>query len=61
MMRVLLASLLILTSMSLPESAAAATSRAAMRQSIRQQPILARPSRVGHVYGNTVRRMASVR
>ena len=31
-------------------------SSAATRQSIRQMPILARPNRVGHFYGNTVRR-----
>ena len=30
---------------------------AAEREAIRQMPIENRPNRVGHVYGNTVRRM----
>ncbi len=31
--------------------------RAAMRQSIRDTPLLERPDRPGHIYGNTVRRL----
>jgi len=38
----------------------AGTPRPAQRQTIRQTPILERPSRVGHVYGNTVRRLNGV-
>lgn len=36
-------------------------SNAAYRQAIRQTPILERPSRPGHFYGNTVRRLNGVR
>lgn len=36
--------------------AAIATERAQTREQIREQPILDRPYRVGHFYGNTVRR-----
>jgi hypothetical protein len=34
---------------------------AASRAAIRQMPITARPSRPGHFYGNTVRRMHRLR
>lgn len=34
-----------------------AATRAAEREAIRQTPILQRPSRPGHFYGNTVRRI----
>jgi hypothetical protein len=34
--------------------------RPAQRQAIRQTPILERPNRVGHFYGNTVRRLNGV-
>jgi len=34
---------------------------AAYRQAVRQTPILERPSRPGHLYGNTVRRLNGVR
>lgn len=44
--------------MLLPTLVEAATTRAAKRESIKQMPILERPYRVGHVYGNTVRRRA---
>jgi len=36
-------------------------SNAAYRQAIRQTPILERPSRPGHFYGNTVRRLNGIR
>ncbi len=36
-------------------------SNAAYRQTIRQTPILERPSRPGHFYGNTVRRLNGIR
>jgi hypothetical protein len=42
-------------------TAQAASTRAMSRQTIRQMPLLARPYRPGHVYGNTVRWMAGVR
>jgi len=32
-------------------------SRAAYRRSIRRMPLLERPDRFGHFYGNTVRRL----
>jgi len=38
-----------------------ANPNAAYRQAIRQTPILERPSRPGHFYGNTVRRLNGVR
>lgn len=34
-----------------------AAARAAERQAIRQTPLLMRPNRPGHIYGNTVRRL----
>jgi hypothetical protein len=34
-----------------------ARSRAEVRSQIRAMPILERPSRPGHIYGNTVRRL----
>lgn len=34
-----------------------AAARAAERQAIRQMPLLMRPNRPGHFYGNTVRRL----
>jgi hypothetical protein len=37
------------------------TPNAGYRQAIRQTPILERPSRPGHFYGNTVRRLSGVR
>lgn len=40
------------------ESSAEANNRAAVRAQIRSTPMLNRPYRVGHVYGNTVRRVA---
>ena len=33
------------------------TDRTTMRQEIRQTPLLERPNRPGHFYGNTVRRL----
>ncbi len=36
-------------------------SNAAYRQAIRQTPILERPNRPGHFYGNTVRRLNGIR
>ena len=42
----------------LPTLTEAATNRAAKREAIKHMPMLERPYRVGHVYGNTVRRMA---
>jgi len=36
---------------------ATARSQAAYREAIRQTPLLMRPNRPGHFYGNTVRRM----
>jgi len=33
------------------------SARAAQRQGIRQMPLLERPNRPGHFYGNTVRRL----
>ncbi len=36
-----------------------ATTRAEYRAAIRAKPMLERPYRFGHVYGNTVRRMES--
>jgi hypothetical protein len=42
----------------LPSLAQAATARAMKRETIRQMPILERPYRIGHIYGNTVRRMS---
>ncbi len=42
-------------------SRAATNSNAAYRQAIRQTPILERPSRPGHFYGNTVRRLNGIR
>lgn len=38
----------------------AGSPRPAQRQAIRQTPILERPNRAGHVYGNTVRRLNGV-
>ena len=38
------------------ETPTTVSENAARRQSIRQTPILERPDRVGHFYGNTVRR-----
>jgi len=40
-------------------SEVATRSRSAQRQAIKQMPILERPSRPGHFYGNTVRRRNS--
>jgi hypothetical protein len=40
------------------ESKSEANNRAAVRAQIRSMPMLDRPYRVGHVYGNTVRRAA---
>lgn len=34
-----------------------ASAKAAERQAIRQMPLLMRPNRPGHFYGNTVRRL----
>ena len=36
-------------------------SQAAYKQSIRDMPLLERPNRPGHFYGNTVRRIYAVR
>ncbi|MGO8751302.1 MAG: hypothetical protein ACLQNE_35590 [Thermoguttaceae bacterium] len=36
------------------------TERAAQRQEIRQTPLLERPNRPGHFYGNTVRRLRNL-
>ena len=40
---------------------ARAESRAEVRTQIRQTPLLERPNRVGHVYGNNVRRLHHMR
>lgn len=40
------------------ESNASANNRAAVRAQIRAMPLLDRPNRLGHIYGNTVRRLA---
>jgi hypothetical protein len=40
------------------ESQCEANNRAAVRAQIRSTPMLDRPYRVGHIYGNTVRRVA---
>jgi hypothetical protein len=40
------------------ESQCEANNRAAVRAQIRSMPLMERPYRVGHIYGNTVRRVA---
>jgi hypothetical protein len=40
---------------------AQAETRAEVRSQIRQTPMLERPNRVGHIYGNNVRRMHHLR
>ena len=42
-------------------AAASATTRVAQRQAIRSMPLLSRPNRPGHVYGNNVRRIYHLR
>lgn len=41
------------------QTATAATNRTVKREQIKAMPLLERPYRVGHVYGNTVRRRAN--
>jgi hypothetical protein len=40
-----------------PSTTASLADRATLRQAIRSLPILERPDRFGHFYGNTVRRL----
>jgi hypothetical protein len=59
------AGLLLFASVSQAETAAPAArpnvmERAVQRQEIRQTPLLERPNRPGHFYGNTVRRLRNL-
>ncbi|GAB6166818.1 hypothetical protein JCM19992_28180 [Thermostilla marina] len=45
----------------LPTANASAMSRAQYREMIRSMPLLERPNRPGHIYGNTVRRLHAIR
>ncbi len=42
-------------------AATTASQRAAYRETIRKMPLLHRPNRPGHFYGNAIRRLSKVR